>query len=357
MAPSPANDKEDDLRPEYDFSQMKGWVRGRHAGRVLPGTISFGSDYEQTSGIPRARPATQSGMTPEEVDQFLRRMTAELKPIFHASTTPIQFVDPEGFTGGVAGTGTLVRVADKFLLVTAWHVFADARDRGCDLWISDAPKDYRNGSKVPGVPLAGLIHGDIGRDVAAMELGGAAVEAMRNRQFLTWHHTDRLTRPPLRGAYYVHGYPDEISKTNAHSHNGNGVQKVSAVNTDFTVCAGLYAGATGSFPGYDPYCHILLDADPIGLQVVEGTRDDVPSRLHGMSGCAIWRGYYEGISSRHWTTNDASIVAVQTGVYNNGAIIKGTRWWVVDRIIRDAYPELAGPLDLAVPDRRPVGAA
>ena len=32
------SDKEDDLRPEYDFSQMKGGVRGKYVERYREGT-------------------------------------------------------------------------------------------------------------------------------------------------------------------------------------------------------------------------------------------------------------------------------------------------------------------------------
>jgi hypothetical protein len=57
-----------------------------------------------------------------------------------------------------------------------------------------------------------------------------------------------------------------------------------------------------------------------------------------------------------WVTDDARVVGVQTHVYPTTGIIRGTRWWVVDRIIRDNWPELAPALALEVPDPHPTPA-
>ncbi|HEY3789752.1 MAG TPA: hypothetical protein VGL71_12900, partial [Urbifossiella sp.] len=74
-----------------------------------------------------------------------------------------------------------------------------------------------------------------------------------------------------------------------------------------------------------------------------------PASIKGMSGSSIWQVCYEGLSSKHWTIHDAVIVAVQTGIYREGEIVKGTRWWVVEKLIRHHYSELNGPLSLVVP--------
>jgi hypothetical protein len=323
----------DDLRPEYDLSQLRGGVRGKYARRSRDGSHDEG--YELTSAFPPNGPPVQGNgkLTPEEVDAFLARMTAALQPIFAKCVVPIC-----GERGGVAvqcGTGTLFRVADVSFLVTASHVTENARERGYQLAVCDAAPG------APGIPLYGRWHGHTNFDVAVWELPSDVVNELPNRMFLTVHHADRANRRPKNGVYYVHGYPDLLTNVNTAE------QKVSLM--PFTYAAGIYKGETSGLPDYDPQLHLLLDTNKEDVRRVDEGNAPIPSRFNGMSGCSIWQAYYEGLSSKHWTTNDAVVVAVQTGVYKGGTVVRGTRWWVVDQIIRHNYPELAGPLAITTP--------
>ena len=116
----------------------------------------------------------------------------------------------------------------------------------------------------------------------------------------------------------------------------------------FLYIADAHQSETDTLLNYDPKYHLLLDMAPKGVCRPDAGLE-LPVRLDGMSGASIWQTYYEGLLSKAWTTNDAVVVAVQTGVDRGGTIIKGTRWWVVDKIIRDAYPELERPLSLITP--------
>ena len=48
-------DEEDDLRPEYDFSQMKGGVRGKYVERYLEGTNLVLLDPDIAAAFPDAK--------------------------------------------------------------------------------------------------------------------------------------------------------------------------------------------------------------------------------------------------------------------------------------------------------------
>ena len=49
------SEEEDDLRPEYDFSQMKGGVRGKYAERYRGGTNLVLLDPDVAAAFPDAK--------------------------------------------------------------------------------------------------------------------------------------------------------------------------------------------------------------------------------------------------------------------------------------------------------------
>ena len=49
------SDEEDDLRPEYDFSQMRGGVRGKYVERYREGTNLVLLDPDVAAAFPDAR--------------------------------------------------------------------------------------------------------------------------------------------------------------------------------------------------------------------------------------------------------------------------------------------------------------
>jgi hypothetical protein len=83
-----------------------------------------------------------------------------------------------------------------------------------------------------------------------------------------------------------------------------------------------------------------------------GTESELPQSLKGISGCSIWQAYYEGLPSKTWTVDDAVVVAVQTGTYRKGTVVRGTRWWLIEKVLEKNYPDLKAPLSLVTPAMR-----
>ena len=118
---------------------------------------------------------------------------------------------------------------------------------------------------------------------------------------------------------------------------------------NFTYGTVLYEGDTSMFSGYDANKHVLVEVPKDRSTDPQDAEQELPHSLNGISGSSVWQAYREGSSGRDWTLDDAMIVAVQTGTFRNGTVIKGTRWWIVDVIIREKYPSLGAALSLAIP--------
>jgi hypothetical protein len=274
--------------------------------------------------------------TPTEARAFIARMDKALLPLFNSSVVPIF-----GEQNGVAiqcGTGTLFRVADRSFMVTASHV-ADIRTiYDIQLYVCDA----RPGAE--GIPLAGALHSERNLDVAVLELSPEIVHRLPNRKFLTVHHADRAGNRITKGWYCVHGYPNCWSKPIPEE------QKTEVKG--FTYGTVLYEGDASKFGEYNPEIHVLLTVPSDGNVDCHGASHDMPKSLEGISGCSIWQAYYEGLPNKEWTPDDAMVVAVQTGTFQRGTVVKGTRWFVVNEILHRKYPDLEKPLSLITPHKR-----
>src|SRR5437867_3693146 len=122
MAASHESEAEDDLRPEYDPSELRGRVRGKYYQRYLAQTAgSAGDPFELTGGLPPQGHGSPWGTTGSaEAQAFIRRMDEEMRPLLAASVLPI-YAERDGVPVA-CGTGTLFRIADVSFLVTASHV-------------------------------------------------------------------------------------------------------------------------------------------------------------------------------------------------------------------------------------------
>lgn len=326
MDPS-ADQSEDDLRAEYDLSQLR---RAPHRRR-LPEQLTT------TSALPLddVSRGARTKLTPVDARKFIARMDADMMPVFNKCVVAIY-----GEHNDMAiqcGTGTLFRVADYSFLISACHV-TDLARRGVQLYVSDAIQ----GAK--GIPLEGILHSESNLDVSVWHLAPQVVAGLSNRKFLTLHHADRADLRVSRGWYYLHGYPNCWSDPNPEQ------QKTTV--KPFTYGTVLYQGETHTFAGYDPQLHVLLAAPKDGNVDSHGTETEMPTSLKGISGCSIWQAYYEGLPSKSWSVDDAVVVAVQTGVYRNGTVVRGTRWWIIEKILSKNYPDLEAPLALMTPSTR-----
>jgi len=277
-----------------------------------------------------------SKLLPDDAHAFIAKMDNELIPFFRKCVVPIY---AEQYDSPVqCGTGTLLRVSNVSLLVTASHI-ADIRAiHHYQLYITDTPQ----GSKP--VALEGDLHQERNLDVAVWRLADRVVAELPKRRFLTVHHGDRSRSRLGKGWYYVHGYPNCWSNPQPQD------QKITV--EPFTYGTILYDGPTGTFLKYDPESHVLLTAPKNDNVDTHGSEAKMPTSLEGISGCSLWQAYYEGLDSSSWIIDDATIVAVQTGTYRKGTVVKGTCWCFVNEIIRRAYPELEQPLSIITPHKR-----
>ncbi len=323
---------EDDLRPEYDLTKLRRVDRDRHRRK------SRKENLERTSAFPLEHPREEGNVTlsNQEAREFIAKMDAAMMPLLNSCVVPI-YGDHKGIPIQ-CGTGTLFRVANYSFLVSASHVTDLAARHKVQLYVSDAPQG------APAIALEGQLHSERNLDVSVWELTPEIVAGLKNRQFLTIHRADRADLRVSRGWYYVHGYP------NCWSHSIPEEQKTRV--KAFTYGTVLFQGETRTFGGYDPQLHVLLTVPKDGNIDTHGAESELPVSLKGISGSSIWQAYYEGLPSKHWTIDDAVVVAVQTGTYQNGTVVRGTRWWVIEKILSKNYPDLEGPLSLMTPSMR-----
>ena len=279
-------------------------------------------------------------LSPEDTRDFINRMGSSLIPVFTKCVVPI-YGEKEG-EPVQCGTGTLFKVAGRSFLVSACHVTNLARDsatwKAIQLYITDSPQ----GS--PGIALEGNLHSEPNLDLSIWELTPRVVAEVPNRQFLTVQHADRADLRVKRGWYYIHGYPNCWTDPQP--------EEKKIMIKAFTYGAILNDGDTSTFDGYKPELHVLLTLPKDNNIDSTGAETELPRSLKGISGCSIWQAYYEGLPSKTWTVDDAVVVAVQTGTYKKGTVVRGTRWWLIEQILAKKYPELQGPLSLVIPYKR-----
>ena len=267
---------------------------------------------------------------------FISHMAESMRPTFAASVLPIWSSHAD--LPIQVGTGTLLRVGDRRFLVTAEHVTALATQHDYPLYISDALPGAAN------LQLEGPLKKSKRFDVSVLELRADIVARLPNRVFLTTGSFERTEARPKDGWYIVHGYPHESSKVD------NAQMKGTA--TSFTYGTHPYRGDTSNLENYDAEVHFLLAYSRQGADSVTGEIATGPSNLEGISGSSIWHTIYPGVKSSNWTPDDAKVVGVQTCLYRKSGAIRFTKWWVVNQIIRDSYPDLAYALDIWSPSHR-----
>jgi hypothetical protein len=227
------------------------------------------------------------------------------------------------------GTGTLFRFGRHSLLVTASHVVAE-HDAFAIVGAAGQPIPV-SGRKltthaVPGEEFDFL-------DVAIWALEDRTVDRLSNAVFL--RQTDVVATDDLsEDAYFFSGYPAEWADT--ESADDRGSLKL------LTYCTGLYTGDRGSFSGCRPD-HLLLS---IGTSTTREGNVRMPSWLGGISGCSVWRSY---VRSQGINEGEAKVVAVQTGVYRKGKIVKATPRSHVGRMLMQCFPDLRPALSLYLP--------
>jgi hypothetical protein len=271
---------------------------------------------------------------------FIESIELQMKDIFAQTVVPIYGQDEDG--PSLYGTGTLFRIADTHLLVTAWHVAAEGRPTGRrQLFISDGI------SNTPLVPLKGHVDysADERVDIAICRLDMDTVRCLPNRRFFSLSDVNASDVPLRPGLFHVCGCPWLWQRKDVAK------RKLSPKRIAYGTIQ--YSGPTDALGDYDPKCHLLLtlfdngsyrscDGSPVLLPEEHGRVS-----IRGLSGGSIWQTFQNGEDVRAWDPRRAKIVAIQTLVYlGKTAKIRGTRWNIVRRLLVKGFPDLEGALRL-----------
>ena len=151
-----------------------------------------------------------------------------------------------------------------------------------------------------------------------------------------------------KGVFCLLGFPHRLSIPSTPDH-------ITINVTPFQFLTYAYDGETENLSGYQQKYHLLLSAqeggtDNDGKPIIFADRNGAPLRfpkdLGGISGCSIWKisEYNKPLSA--WKRYRPKIVAVQTSVFSNAYIIKGTRWVAVSTLLYQVFPDLRQALSL-----------
>jgi len=276
--------------------------------------------------------------------EFAHHLIDALDPILRPSVIPITALNLNPERMRQHGTGTLLSLADKQFLITAWHVLRDALKHKVPLFISDLSATcgaipledlhiiHYDRPVVDGVPII---------DVCILELTESIVSGIPNRRFLNLSHVD-LSGETKAGKYYIYGFPCETVEPDDNA-------KTIKYEDAFKYLTIPYDGDTDTLLGYDSRFHLLLHCPFEGSVTLGSAREPRPRDLIGISGCSLWRVFDEGANPEEWKPEHVRIVGVQSSQYKN-KIAKGIRWRTVVAILWMKYPDLRQPIRVSHPD-------
>ena len=262
------------------------------------------------------------------------------------STVPIVVYD-EGVVRQ-HGTGTLLRVADHFLLITAAHVFKEAAMAQKTLGCGGTRDGYfvaqKNNAHVSSEGQYGSTGDPL--DVGLYRIPIEDVARFDPKRFLSLGDVD--TGPqPARGVYSLHGYPCVWATP-----GGDG-EKTTLKPLQHTT---YRCNREQLLEDYQDQLHILLDgqleqvtneqAEPVGYFDRHGAAVPFPRGLGGMSGCSAWCVGNLDVPIERWSQQKPRLAGIQTGVYHSSKIIKVSRWIAVATLILAVFPELRKSFEL-----------
>ncbi|NMO21473.1 hypothetical protein HPC49_33025 [Pyxidicoccus fallax] len=223
----------------------------------------------------------------------------------------------------VFGSGTLIRIGPKRLIVTAGHVIS-AMDRatrmGMLLGFPQERTGIRNNTSDI-ISLDGLLHGvlDEELDVGFFDLSDKVIEQIDERRFLDLNSIS--TRAPrVDDRYVVFGFPSQRGQYKA----GILRYKKAFIHED------------GPYAGPEPVLGVTAVKPIPELHIRVAWNGS--EALEGISGASIW--VRERAVGNFWDpSREFKIVAVETDTLT-GHWIRGTQWRVVARAIVQQFPDL-----------------
>lgn len=248
------------------------------------------------------------------------------------------------------GTGTLLRVAHEYFIVTASHVPRDAFAACGGLFLTSNADGGRF------VEARGTWHASAQSpsgnrdlfDVAILHLAVESVAELSDRSFLSLDEVWK--RLPLEDdIYVVCGFPRAMSVSGT-------AETCKLTLGPLKIVTSLYDGPTmmldcktPKFENYDPRFHFLLNANKRNIRAMEGFEGEFPDDLRGISGCSVWKMNVKSYPRDKWSSENARIVGVQNCAYQSRAI-RATHWSSVAALLLKTMPKLAPSLALWRPN-------
>jgi hypothetical protein len=243
------------------------------------------------------------------------------------------------------GTGTLLSIGNRRFLVTAGHVRTEQKKRGFDFLCSGT----RKGGFTPLIESNWYLYEKL--DIAIFALTSRNITDFESNSFANLSDI-ALDVDTSDGIYALFGISAVWSSSSLCADD----PPVKAKALQFITNA--YEGSTERLIGFDPAFHIALNAGETDHRDFDGTQIRWPDRLNrflpGISGCGIWKLCHQFDPNAPPDSKQSRMVAVETGVYSDRRIVKGTKWGAVAELIQQAFPDLRPAFNLAWPPSRVV---
>lgn len=268
--------------------------------------------------------------------QFLAAVGSEILPQIDRATVPLVGIQDDEIRHD--RTGVLYRIADHHFILTASHYLSGIIKHNIPLYIS------LNAENVMPVPLAeARFHGteQEGRDVAAILLPNDVAEELGDHRKFIAHNQITIQSDKQPGLYVFFGYPMDWS---AHL-----ISDTDLFSRALAFVCRQYEGERHPTAVYHADLNILLEFDPTALNVTQNKTEVLP-KLHGISGCGIWRiADWSRRGLQSWSPEDFCLVGIQHRWFPDLKYIQATRIAYALDLILDNYPDLEPAMSLVYP--------
>ncbi len=239
-------------------------------------------------------------------------------------------------------TGTLFQVADQRFVVTAAHSIRIAAGHGKTIGVSCGSNSFMStsGNWICSEPFQyGSVEDPF--DIAVYRIPDEFAPRFNRQRFIQLSEVnfDVLSS----GVFVLFGYPGIWSVPSRSDDENLKIKPLEYMAVG-------YGGNLSSIKGYQPKLHFLLDADPKGISLSDGSRAEFrksdgsratfPRDLKGISGGPVWLAGDQRLPVGDWQSLPIGLAGVQTGVYQESGVIRVTRWIAVTTLIHEAFPEL-----------------
>jgi hypothetical protein len=237
------------------------------------------------------------------------------------------------------GSGTCLQVGAEKFVVTAAHVWHQAKGFETELFVTDIAALADDRVEFRQVPFSGrCLRMEDPVDVAILELHEPTASEMSNRRFIRFVDTALEARPP--GWCMLFGFPVETTVERCD---------LNEVRYRPFFFGSLFYSGDSALEGHHADLHFLLDASGREeLLTLKGEPASLPRRLNGISGCGVWQVLWPGDNpEKGYDAEKTRAVGVQTAYYDASGLIRATHWGAVANLLARARPELRPAVELS----------